>query len=184
MGMRENIRNLEEAEQASFKLKQQKEIERKKRQEQKEDKKRLEYDVKRFLRKEFEKYIFTIGSCYTSEFYSIERKKEIFEDLKNNLLLQKKQVLNGVTLSYYNDKDIILLEEFYSKYYYKILKEVEKEKKLDEQYSFWHECEKIEVKEAKKEIDFINILKIILVVLFFPIAFLLMIIFAATKNTK
>ena len=184
MGMRENIRNLEEAEQASFKLKQQKEIERKKRQEQKEDKKRLEYDAKRFLRKEFEKYIFTIGSCCTSEFYSIERKKKIFEDLKSNVLLQKKQVLNGVTLSYYNDKDVMFLQEFYNKYYYKILKEVEKEKILDEQYSFWHECEKIEIEEAKKEIDFINISKIILAVLFFPITFLLIIIFAVIKNTK
>lgn len=184
MAMRENLRNLEAVQHTALTLQQQKEIERKKRQEKKEDKKRLEYDVRRFLRKEFEKYIFSIGSCYTSEFYSIERKKEMFEDLKSNLLIQKKQVLNGVTLSYYNDKDVMLLEEFYSKYYYKILKEVEKEKILDEQYSFWHECEKIEIEEAKKEIDFINISKIILAVLFFPITFLLIIIFAAMKNTK
>ena len=73
----------------------------------------------------------------------------------------KKQVLNGVTLSYYNDKDIMFLQEFYNKYYYKILKEVEKEKMLDEQCNFWHECENIEIEEAKKEIDFINISKII-----------------------
>lgn len=184
MAMRENIRNIEEAQKASLELKKQKEVERLKRQEEKENKKRLEYDAKEFLRKEFERYIFTVGSCYTSEFYSIERKKEIFEDLKANLLLERKQTLEGGALVFYNDKEVMWLKEIYNKYYYKILKETEKTKILDEQYTFWNECQQVELKEEKKEIDYSYILKIILCIVFFPVAFLVVIIFTATKNTK
>lgn len=64
--MRENIRNIEEATRASSVLQKKKEIEKAKKEEEKEDLKRIEHDVVRFLRHDFQKNIYKLRQriCY------------------------------------------------------------------------------------------------------------------------
>lgn len=185
MAMRENLRNLEAVQNTALTLQQQKEAERKKKQEEKENKQRLEYDVKIFLKKEFERYIFSVGSSYTSEFYFLDRKKELLEEAKENLLEKKlKTWENGEVTSFYDKKNIMIIENFFDKYYYKILKDICKQKQLEEEASFWKQCEQVEPKKPKNNIDIISIIKPILFILFLPLLFIISILFGVMKNQK
>lgn len=189
MAMRESLRHIELVQNTTLTLQQQKEAERIKKQQEKENKQRLENEVKAFLRTEFERHIFVIGSCCTYEFYSIKRRKELFEDLKKLVLEKKTQkYANGEVVTYYNDKEVTMLKDYYNKYYDKILKEVDKQKQLDEQYEFLSDCEKFaEAESNKKELNnntIIEVTKILLGIVFFPLLLVGTILIGITKNSK
>ena len=173
MAMRENIRNLEAVQNTALTLQQQKEAERKKKQEEKEALKMLEYDVKELIINEFKKYIFVIGSDYASNFYLLERKEEILQDI-----LEQYKQNNGYI---YKKYDII---EIFNKNYYKILKDITRQKLEDEKARFWQQVEEVEPLQAKKEFDYRSIFKIIGCIVFFPIVFIIAILYGAMKNQK
>ena len=66
MAMRENIRNIEEVITTSSTLQKKKDIEKARKEEEKEDLKRIEHDVVRFLRHDFQKNIYKLRQriCY------------------------------------------------------------------------------------------------------------------------
>lgn len=54
------------------------------------NRKEIKSEIKVFLRKKFKNEIFKLGSFYTVEFYSIERKELIFNNMLNTLFNVKK----------------------------------------------------------------------------------------------
>lgn len=185
MAMRENLRNLEVATNTTLRLQQQKEVERKKKQEETQYKKRLEFEIKNILRKTFEHDIYEIGSCCANDFYMINKKKELLEFIKSELLETKIITFkNGETLQTYDTQKEILLEEYYNKYYYKILKTVTNEKIEDEKANFWNSTNNIEIQTEKKTVDWIAIIKIIGIIIFLPFVFIAAILFGTMKNSK
>lgn len=185
MAMRENLRNIEEVGKTSLMLQQRKRLEQKKKQEQKENAVRLQYDVKRFLRKEFEKYIYLTCSSASSDFYLLDRKKQLLEEAKENILNKNTITYkNGETLQFYNDIELIQLEEAFNKNYYKILKEVTKEKEEDEKARFWQQCDDVQVVQEQKQLNLYPILKAFICIIFFPIVFIGAIFYGLLKNSK
>ena len=152
------------------------------------NRKEIESEIKVFLRKKFKNEIFKLGSFYTVEFYSIERKELIFNNMLNTLFNVKK-----------DDKEKLLyntIREIYDKNYYKILKNVEIEKKHDEEYEIYKELVKpkeqsqnaVVQNNNKNANTFLNIilkiLKIIGVIILFPVLFCIMLVLSACKNNK
>lgn len=173
MAMRENLRNIEAVQNTALTLQQQKEAERKKKQEEKEALKMLEYDVKDLIENKFKKYIFAIGSDYSLNFYLLERKEEILQDI-----LEQYKQNNGYI---YKKYDII---EIFNKNYYKILKDITRQKLEDEKARFWQQCEQIDTVKEKKQINIGKIFKIVFCILFFPLLFIIAILFGTIKNQK
>lgn len=174
MAMRENLRNLEAVQNTALELQKKQVKILTQKQKEREELKILEYDVKEYLKSEFEKYIFKIGSTYTVNFYLIERKNQILQNLLNEYTQN-----NGYV---YKKFDII---DFFDKHYYKILKNVEKQKQLDEQAQYWNYVENnpIEIKE-NKQINYMIILKTIAFIIFLPFVFLGMLVWGVCKNSK
>lgn len=152
------------------------------------NRKEIESEIKKFLREEFENEIFKHGSFYTIEFYSIERKDIIFNNMLNKLFKAQNDDIEKLLYS--------TIKEIYDKNYYKILKNVETEKKHDEEYEIYKEL--IKSKEQSKDTDvqnnnnnantsiniILNILKIICAIILFPLFFCIMIVLSACKNNK
>lgn len=152
------------------------------------NRKEIESEIIKFLRKEFENEIFKHGSFYTIEFYSIERKDIIFNNMLNKLFKAQNDDIEKLLYS--------TIKEIYDKNYYKILKNVETEKKHDEEYEIYKEL--IKSKEQSKDTDvqnnnnnantsiniILNILKIICAIILFPLFFCIMIVLSACKNNK
>lgn len=173
MAMRENLRNLEAVQNTALTLQKQREAERIRKQQEKEALQALEYDIKELIGNEFKKYIFTTGSNYSSNFYLLERKEEILQNI-----LEQYTDLKGYT---YKKYDII---EIFDKNYYKILKDITKQKLEDEKARFWQQVEETEQKPIKKAFNISPIFKTIACIVFFPILLLAAILFGAMKNQK
>lgn len=173
MAMRENLRNIEAVQNTALTLQKQREAERIRKQQEKEALQALEYDIKELIGNEFKKYIFTTGSNYSSNFYLLERKEEILKDI-----LEQYTDLNGYTYKKYT------IIEIFEKNYYKILKDITKQKLEDEKARFWQQVEETEQKPIKKEFNISPIFKTIGCIVFFPILLLAAILFGAMKNQK
>lgn len=177
MAMRESLMHIEAAQNDALKLqkrkeleRKQKEAERKKKQQEKEELATLEYDVKDLIRKEFQKYIYQVGSNYAYHFELLERKQQILNDIIE-------QYPTG-----YKNYTII---EIFNKNYYKILKEVKAEKEADERASYWLKCEQQTIEEqTQKSLDILPIFKIICYVVCAPIVLLVAILMGTMKNSK
>lgn len=195
MGLNDNTKNIYIALSEKNKIEKQKQLEkarkeaeRKRKIEEKENYKRLEEEIKGLLIGEFQKYFNICGSSYSIEFYNIHRKTEILNDCINNLGNYKKQIWNNgeTTEICTNKKEII---EIFNKYYYKILKEQAKIYELNDKYKYYKMLEEAEQNNnnSDKEYSKINILeffKIILYIIFLPIVFIFMLVFAVCKNSK
>lgn len=173
MAMRENLRNIEAVQNTALTLQKQKEAEKLKKQQEKQALQELEYDVKELIKTEFKKYIFTTGSNYASNFYLLERKEEILKDI-----LEQYTDLKGYTYKKYT------IIEIFEKNYYKILKDITKQKLEDEKARFWQQVEETEQNPIKKEFNILPIFKMIACIIFLPILFLAAILFGAMKNQK
>ena len=199
MAVRESLRNMQELQAASLKLKKQQEAERIKAKEGKEAKERIKKEIDSYLQSIFKKDLFKNGSSTVYEFYNIEKKEIILKNILSQYTIiktVKTKTLRAHDIEYIEHKDFII--EYFNKIYYKILKQVEAEAKKNEEYKIYaqfttpkeeeyqQEIPTQSIKKAK-HIDFnkvnkvINIIfTIILIVLFFPIAILI----AACKKQK
>ena len=203
MGLLTSVNNinyrLEEEKKAKEAERKAKEKERQKAKEEKEIKEQIKKEITFYLQDTFKNYLLENGSTTIYEFYNIERKEIIL----NNILGQytivktvKTKTLKAHDIEYIEHKDFII--EYFNNNYYKILKKAEEEVKRNEEYKIYAQLttpkkEKYQQEtpaqpiKKEKHIDFnkinkvINIIfTIILTVLFFPIAILI----AACKNQK
>lgn len=146
----------------------------------------IEVKINTYLRKEFERYIYTVGSDYAMNFYSIKRKRELFEGMTTKLF---QNIFNNMNKT---DEDIIYKNaviEIYNKNYYKILEDVKKEQRYNEEYEFFKACEEVEVqqisKKEKNSVDIaLEVIKVILIVIFLPIVFFIAVLWGACKHNK
>ena len=184
MAVRETLRNIEAGQTASLALKKQQEKERRKEKEKKEDLQRVYEEINEYLNREFTLYLEKAGSSYVVQFYNKDRKYDLLFEIIDNFT--EIEVKNGMQLETCKYKKEII--KHFEKVYYKILKSVEKEQKFHEEYVFLEESNNIKPAPIEKNEDLIGTFKIagivILSILFFPLAFLLMIILSVCKYQK
>jgi len=125
--------------------------------------KELILTIKELITEEFQKYLNIAGLDYITEFYSIDRKQEILNNIQEQLREN-------------NPKEI---EEYFNNFYYKILKEQEKIYKLNDIYLYnkqMKEAEKITRNKNNNQKIFEiakKTLYIITAIVFAPIIFIL-----------
>lgn len=102
--------------------KEQKRLEKIKKEFEAKEKKRIEQQTSDFLKTEFERYFQEYGSTYETEFLSIARKNKILESCKKDILrpYNDPKFPNG---AFYKDTESKILIDHFNKIYYKLLKE-------------------------------------------------------------
>ena len=193
MGLNDNTKNIELALREKNTIQKQKETERLRKQEEKENAERLAEDIKEAIRTEFQRYLDIAGVSYSIEFYSIERKNEILQDILatfgtfGNMEL-KKEGYKGTTIQFYNNKKDI--EKIFNDNYYKILKQEETTYKLNDKYLYNKQLQEFKEEPGQKKsgADWFKVLKYIFYIIggvvFFPIVFLGLLVFAVCKNSR
>lgn len=195
MAVRESLRNIQDLQAASLKLKKQKEAEQIKAKEKKEIQERIKKEIKIFLRSEFSENLQRYGSNYVIEYYNINKKNALLGSIWANYIIEKEIILNNKIK--YKTKIIQykeFIQDYYNKTYYKILKQEEEIQKKNEKYIYYNALQQQpqqqpqqQQQQCKKNIDIAKINKsintiiiILLTILCFPFAIL----FAACKNKK
>ena len=192
MAVRESLRNMQDLQAASLKLKKQKEAERQKAKEKKEIQERIKKEIEIFLHSEFSENLQKYVSTYIIEYYNINKKNALLGKIWSNHIVEKNIKLKNIE---YTTK-IIEYKEFindhFNKIYYKILKEEENIQKKYETYIYYknmqqlQQFQEVSIKKnnniSTKTINKIinTILIILLAIICFPIA----IVIAACKNQK
>lgn len=200
MAVRESLRNIQELQTASLELKKQKEAERKRKekerqqkQEEKETKERIKQEINSFLYQEFINYLIETDSTHIYEFYSIEKKNNILEELYKQYTTEITE--NKIKFNYIEHKNFIT--NHFNNNYYKILKKAEDEAIKNEEYLYYNalqHCQEQQEEQQQQQIIItttnintkainktINtILIILLAIVCFPVA----IVIAACKNQK
>lgn len=186
MGLITSVNNLSYTLEEEKKNKKLEQIKRQKERLQKENLTRYKKDLEHYVKEEFNKYFELVGTSYKYEFYNRTKKKEILNEFFETIEIQK----NGFTIVPFKSE---LEEHFYNKYN-TILNKCYKEQQQQEEYNTIVEYKKIEEEEQQQQhksnttntflVILIWILKISLCIIFFPIIFLLLILFAAIKNMK
>ena len=188
MAVRETLRNIEAGQTASLALKKQQEKERRKEKEKKEDLQRIYDEIDIFLTREFTIYLEKAGSSYVTQFYNKARKYDLLLEIWNNYT--EIEIKNNIEFKVCKYKKEI--SKYFEKVYYKILKNVEKEQKFYEEYLYLEEINNLKpIQENKNDdenkelVETFKIVGIVLLsILFFPLAFLLMIILSVCKYQK
>lgn len=196
MAVRESLRNMQNLQAASLKLKKQKEAERQKAKEKKEIQERIKKEIEIFLRSEFSENLQRYGSNYVIEYYNINKKNALLGSIWANYIIEKEIILNNKIK--YKTKIIQykeFIQDYYNKTYYKILKQEEEIQKKNEEYIYYNalqqqpqsQPQQQQQQQPKKNIDIAKINKaintiiiILLAIVCFPVA----IVIAACKNQK
>lgn len=187
MGLISSVNNLNYTLEEEKKNKKLEQIKRQKERLQKENLARYKKDLEHYIKETFDRYFKIAGTSYKYEFYNRKRKKEILNIFFDTIEIQK----NGFTIVPFKSE---LEEHFYNKYN-TILNKCYKEQQQQEEYNTIVEYKKIQEEEEQQQIHKSNttntflailiwILKISLCIVFFPIIFLLFILFATIKNMK
>lgn len=192
MGLIDNTKNIELAITEKNKQEKQKELERKRKQEETENKKRLENDIIREIKIEFDEAIRNKEDI--QKYYFNEK----YYTLLNNIIREygkTKNIIDYVTgeqkTKYINQYEI---KEIFEKNYFKILKQ--KENIIKKQNDILLKNNKIieneknqkiiaeEAEKQKKIAIFQSIFIVISCIVFFPIAFIILTILATCKSSK
>ena len=185
MGLITSVNNLSYTLEEEKKNKKLEQIKRQKERLQKENLNRYKKELEKYITNEFNKYFEIAGSSYVYEFYDRNRKKEILNNYFDTIATQDK---NGFhTIPFKTE-----LEEHYYNKYNTILNRCLKEQKQQEIYNTTIESQKIQIEEVKptKSSNFTSIflailittVKIGLCIIFFPIIFILLILFGVMKS--
>lgn len=179
MGLLDNTKNIELAITEKNKQDKQRQIEKRKKQQEKEDLQRLKIDVIREI-----KYFFDNAAekgndlkKYFLKNYYIEFTNNIIKNYGNNKTKIKNQIIDIIDNNYYKilkNKIQIQKKEF------EILEQEQEEQEQEE-------AEQKQKEETKRN-NVLKIFKIIsyilLFIFFFPVVFIFLIILSLTKNTK
>lgn len=185
MGLLTSVNNLNYTLEEEKKAKKLEKIQKQKEKIRKEDLNRYKKELENFIKIEFTKYFSIAGTSYIYEFYNRERKKEILNNYFDTIATQDKNGFYTIPFK------IELEEHFYNKYTI-ILNKCLKEQKQQEIYNTTIESQKIQIEEEKptKSSNFTSIflailittVKIGLCIIFFPIIFILLILFGVMKS--
>lgn len=192
MGLLDNTKNIELAITEKNKQERQKELEIKRKQQEKENKKRLENDIIREIKTEFDEAMRNNENI--QKYYFNEK----YYTLLNNIIREyskTKNIIDYVTgeqkTKYINEYEI---KDIYDKHYYKILKQ--KENIIKKQNDILLRNNKIieneknqkiiaeEAEKQKKIAIFQSIFIVISCIVFFPITFIILTILATCKASK
>lgn len=192
MGLLDNTKNIELAITEKNKQERQKELEIKRKQQEKENKKRLENDIIREIKTEFDEAMRNNENI--QKYYFNEK----YYTLLNNIIREygkTKNIIDYVTgkqkTKYINEYEI---KDIYDKHYYKILKQ--KENIIKKQNDILLKNNKIvenekkqkiiaeEAEKQKKIAIFQTVFIVISCIVFFPIAFIILTILATCKSSK
>lgn len=182
MGLLTSVNNLSYTLEEEKKNKKIEQIKKQKEKLRKENLNRYKKDLEKYMSSEFNKYFELAGSSYIYEFYNKTRKQEILNNFYDTISINEQ---GFIKIPFKNE----LEEHFYNKYT-AILNKCLKEQKQQEQYNIIVESQKIEDNKKKNtnDQDLVNTFKIIGICIFsiicFPIAIILMIIFATIKGMK
>ena len=186
MGLITSVNNLSYTLEEEKKNKKLEQIKRKKERLQKENLTRYKKDLEHYIKEEFDRYFEIAGTSYKYEFYDRKQKKEILNNFFDAIEIQK----NGFIIVPFKSE---LEEHFYNKYN-TILNKCYKEQQQQEEYNTIVEYKKIQEEEEQKPqrtnntntflVVLLWIAKISLCIVFFPIVFILLILFATIKNMK
>ncbi len=193
MGLNDNTKNIELALKEKNSIQKQKEAEKLRKQEEKENAERLAEDIKEAIKTEFRRYLDIAGVTYAIEFYSIERKNEILQDILATFgavgtMELKKEGYTGTKIQFCSNKKEI--EKVFNDNYYKILKQEEAAYKLNDKYLYHKQLQefKEEPAEERSGADWFKVLKYIFYIIggvvFFPIVFIGFLILAVCKSSK
>lgn len=179
MGLITSVNNLSYTLEEEKKNRQLERIKKQNERQKKEDLKRYKNELEMFLKKEFERYFEAAGSCYIVEFYDRKRKQEILQNYFETI----KTIDNkGIEKIPYKPE----LEQYYYNKYNTILSKAHKEQKQQEEYNL--QQLPIEAESKKANIDWEHVIpkifKIILIIAFLPIIFILSIIFGCFKDME
>ena len=185
MGLIDNTKNIELAITEKNKKEQQKELEKLRKQQEKENKKRLENDVIREIKTEFDRAIRN-GEQLKNYYLNVK-----YYDLLNNIIKQygkTKKIIDYVTgeqkTKYINQYEI---KDIYDNNYFKILRQKENICKKQEKIIQEQEQEKAEqqqTQEQTQKTNCNNILKACGIVAAAPVAIIGAALFGAIKASK
>lgn len=182
MGLLTSVNNLSYTLEEEKKNKKIEQIKKQKEKLRKENLNRYKKDLEKYMSSEFNKYFELAGSSYIYEFYNKTRKQEILNNFYDTISINEQ---GFIKIPFKNE----LEEHFYNKYT-TILNKCLKEQKQQEEYNIIIESQKIEDNKKKNtnDQDLVNTFKIIGICIFsiicFPVAIILMIIFATIKGMK
>lgn len=203
MGLLTSVNNinyrLEEEKKAKEAERKAKEKERQKAKEEKEAKERIKKEITFYLQDTFKNYLLKNGSNTIYEFYNINKKELLLNEILKDHTFEKTIKLkngNTYTTNIIEYKDFIL--EYFNNNYYKILKQVEAETKKNEEYIYYKtlttpsiqapattpECNRYNIQNKNKNNNINKIMNIILISILFILCFPIAILIAACKNQK
>lgn len=182
MGLLTSVNNINYNMKAKEEERRKKELEKKKIQQKKDDLEQLKYDIINTIKFEMQENFNIYGSNTKIFYYSIDNKSKMLENILNNYAEDSKF---GKIIR--NKREII---EIFEKNYYKILNELEKAYKKNDQY-----LEYMAIAEAENEAEPIQqqknylpiillIIKILACIVFFPIVFLGLLVYAGLKSVN
>ena len=184
MGLLTSVNNLSYTLEEEKKNKKIEQIKKQKEKLRKENLNRYKKDLEKYMSSEFNKYFELAGSSYIYEFYNKTRKQEILNNFYDTISINEQ---GFIKIPFKNE----LEEHFYNKYT-TILNKCLKEQKQQEIYNTTIESQKIQIEEEKptKSSNFTSIflailittVKIGLCIIFFPIIFILLILFGVMKS--
>ena len=182
MGLLTSVNNLSYTLEEEKKNKKIEQIKKQKEKLRKENLNRYKKDLEKYMSSEFNKYFELAGSSYIYEFYNKTRKQEILNNFYDTISINEQ---GFIKIPFKNE----LEEHFYNKYTI-ILNKCLKEQKQQEEYNIIIESQKIEEEKPTKSSNFTSIflailittVKIGLCIIFFPIIFILLILFGVMKS--
>lgn len=141
MGLIDNTKRIETALTEKNRKEQEKERQKRLKELEKENKERFEKDIIQEIKSEFEKYLNDNGVDYITEFYSIERKNKIYNDILQNYgepittyFINKNTGKTEIKVEKYkNEREI---KQIFDNNYYKILKEQKDIYEKNEKYLY------------------------------------------------
>ena len=149
MGLINEVNNISQEIRTQNTEKEQKRIEKIKKEYQEKEKKRIETQTTDFIRSEFRRYFQEFGTSYEINFLSIDRKNKILENCKKDILKTYKDIFG----EHYKDTESKILIDQFNKNYYKILKEQKTIYLNNEKYIFnkqLKEAEKLQQQQQQK----------------------------------
>lgn len=122
MGLLNEVNNISQEIRTQNTEKEQKRLEKIKKEYQEKEQKRIKTQTTDFIRSEFKQYFQEFGTSYEINFLSIDRKNKILENCKKDILHAYNDPKFPLK-EYYKDTESKILIETFNKNYYKILKE-------------------------------------------------------------
>lgn len=183
MGLLTSVNNINYTIEEQRKQKALEKIQKQKEKIKQEELKAYKNDLESFVKNEFNNYFNIAGSVYIFEFYNKDRKAEILNNFFDTIKITDSKGFEKIP---YKRE----LEQHFCNKYNTILNKCKKEQEQQEIYNIMTEKKETqtEAEEEEKKNKILNNIKIIFIVIacivFFPIVFIISLIFGTCKHSK